>query len=398
MTLDVSRQNGEECLATSSLEVDFALVLASAIDSIRDDPAQLRNTVYQLARIKLEEEAFLREPSVGTQEIRRLNTALETAIRGVEIFALKKESRTPLSLPDINECNRLIGSRDPILTIDHPPIGTSKTQNLAAFLTSAKHVKLRSHIERLLVFVAVSMAVLYATLERHFGSVASPKLQETASTIQAASADPQLVDTRSLRSRIEQSVVGEQRFVADPQQVRLPLPNVYGVFAISDGQLHELDMLPGRVPDQRVLVSAAIKKPSHTILADGRVVFVAYRRDLMTSAPDRVSVRAVAKIMRSMTFDANGKADTARLEDVWTIRSISYQFRVAPVGENSEMFVFRPEIPDFVFPAGRYALVLNGQGYDFTVAGTITEAAQCLERTEAANGTFYSECNRRTAK
>jgi hypothetical protein len=380
-----------------SLEVDFALVLASTIDSIRDDPAQLRSAVYQLARIKLEEEAFLKKSSVNTQEIKRLRTALETAIRGVEIFALKKEARTPLSWRHINECDRVIGSRDPILITGHSPTVTSKTQNRAAFLTSAKHVKLRSHIERLLILAAVSMAVLYATLEKHFGSVTSP----TASTIQAASTDPQLVDTRSLRGRMEQSVLGEQRFVADPHQVRLPLPNVYGVYAISNGQLHELDMLPGRVPDQRVHISAAIKKPSHTILADGRVVFVAYRRDLMTSAPDRVSVRAVAKIMRSMTVDANGKADTATLEDVWTIRSVSYQFRVAPVAEDSEMFVFRPEISDFVFPAGRYALVVNGQAYDFTVAGTITEAAQCLERTEAANGTFYSECNRdqrRTAK
>jgi hypothetical protein len=384
-----------------SLEVDFALVLASTIDSIRDDPAQLRSAVYQLARIKLEEEALLKKSSVNTQEIKRLRTALETAIRGVEIFALKKEARTPGSWRHINECDRVIGSRDPILITGHSPTVTSKTQSRVAFLTSAKHIKLRSHIERLLILAVVSMAVLYATMEKHFGSLASPKLKETASTIKAASADPQLVDTRSLKGRMEQSVVGNQRFVADPQQVRLPLPNVYGVYAISNGQLHELDILPGRVPDQRVHISAAIKKPSHTILADGRVVFVAYRRDLMTSAPDRVSVRAVAKIMRSMTFDANGKAGTGTLEDVWTIRSISYQFRVAPVAENSEMFVFRPEISDFVFPAGRYALVLNGQAYDFTVAGTITEAAQCLERTEAANGTFYSECNRdqrRTAK
>jgi hypothetical protein len=48
---------------------------------------------------------------------------------------------------------------------------------------------------------------------------------------------------------------------------------------------------------------------------------------------------------------------------------------VAPLNENPEMPVLRPENSDFVFPAGRYALVLKGQAYDFTVAGSITDAA-----------------------
>lgn len=44
------------------------------------------------------------------------------------------------------------------------------------------------------------------------------------------------------------------------------------------------------------------------------------------------------------------------------------------------------------FPAGRYSLVLKGQAFDFTVSGPITDPAHCLERTEAANGAYYSEC------
>jgi hypothetical protein len=36
--------------------------------------------------------------------------------------------------------------------------------------------------------------------------------------------------------------------------------------------------------------------------------------------------------------------------------------------------------------------VLKGQAYDFTVDGQITDPAHCMERTEAANGSFYSEC------
>ena len=76
---------------------------------------------------------------------------------------------------------------------------------------------------------------------------------------------------------------------------------------------------------------------------------------------------------------------------MWTIRNVSYDFRVAPLSEGSEMLMIRPENADFVFPAGRYGLVIKGQAYDLTVAGQITEAAQCLEGVKASNGTFYSE-------
>ena len=37
----------------NSPEIDFALVLSRTIDSIKNDPSQLRNTVYELARTKL---------------------------------------------------------------------------------------------------------------------------------------------------------------------------------------------------------------------------------------------------------------------------------------------------------------------------------------------------------
>src|SRR5262249_44908459 len=158
-------------------------------------------------------------------------------------------------------------------------------------------------------------------------------------------------------------------------------------------RLHELEPLAGgRVPDQRVFMSTPIKTPSRTVLPDGRTEFIIYRRDIANNAPDRITVRVIAKVQRAMTFNTAGQASTMDVEDSWTIRNVSYDFRVAPLGDSSEMLVVRPEKEEFVLPSGRYALVIKGQAYDFTVAGPITEAAQCLERVDAANGTFYSEC------
>ena len=138
-------------------------------------------------------------------------------------------------------------------------------------------------------------------------------------------------------------------------------------------------------------MSTTIKSPSRTNLPDGRVVFIVFRRDIASTAPDRVTVRVIARIARAMSFNSTAPAVTP-LNEEWTMRSTSYELRVAPVIEQPEMVLFRPETPDFSFPAGRYALVLKGQGFDFTVSGPITEPGHCLERTEAANGTFYSEC------
>lgn len=56
------------------------------------------------------------------------------------------------------------------------------------------------------------------------------------------------------------------------------------------------------------------------------------------------------------------------------------------------MLIARPDTTDLVRPAGRYGLVIKGQAYDFSIAGHVDDARQCLERIEAANGYFYAEC------
>lgn len=73
------------------------------------------------------------------------------------------------------------------------------------------------------------------------------------------------------------------------------------------------------------------------------------------------------------------------------IRNIAYQFKIAPVPGYPEMVLLRPESPD-PLPPGRYVLSVKRQPYDFTVAGKSKDADHCLERTEAANGIFYSPC------
>jgi hypothetical protein len=230
-------------------------------------------------------------------------------------------------------------------------------------------------------------AVALCVILSQFGLLGPQAPQTAASTVQKnAMPEPKLI-VQAVEQTLQSSAPMQKS-----QSSPFPLPSVYGVYAVSGGQLYELEAVAGRVPDQRVFMSTPIKTPSRTVLADGQIVFIIYRRDVASSAPERVTVRVIAKIMRAMTFDMAGQASLANVEDAWTIRNVSYEFRVAPLSEGPEMLMIRPDNANFVFPAGRYGLVVKGQAYDFTVAGRITEAAQCLEGINASNGTFYSEC------
>ena len=169
-----------------------------------------------------------------------------------------------------------------------------------------------------------------------------------------------------------------------------PLPKSYGVFAVSPGQLFELEPLPIKVPDPRVLVSAEITKPSNVTTPGGNLAFVIFRRDLVNSAPQTATVRVVARVQRATKF-VGGEPAIVPLEGIWRIRSKAYDFKVSPLEGRNEMVVIQPQ-PGFVFAPGRYALVLDGVGYDFTVAGAVTAPEQCLEQVEVVNGVALSEC------
>lgn len=175
-----------------------------------------------------------------------------------------------------------------------------------------------------------------------------------------------------------------------PPPPPFPMPATYGVYVLNNDKLTELDRFTIRVPDARVPISPEIREPSRVVVPDGKVAFVVFRRELVNGAPEKVPVRVVARIAREMTF-TDGKAATNNVDNLWRIRNSAFDFRVAPVNDNRELIVIRPDA-DFVLPAGRYALVINGQGYDFAVAGKITSPQQCLERIETVNGAIYSEC------
>jgi hypothetical protein len=394
------------------MQEDYYSVLARMIAATAQDESQLRRMVYELARNKLRRQLYLQYQHLRRPDIEDQLIELETAITQLESDAAQD---VPLLSQQRNAVNG--GANGPTgteLVLHQSSIqATVLNANLVEILGPATPVPVQLHrVEhahplpplaefdtpyrpwptesprggfwfKTQIAAAILIGiVLFGAFDRRaeivglFSGKSVPPAGATA-VVSPQQTAPQVATTQ---------------VVARPDP-GFPVPSSYGVYALAGGKLVELEALPIRVPDQRVAISGVITAPSPTMLPDGRVQFVVFRRNLMNDAPDRVIVRVVAQVMHALTF-SGGKATMTNVDGSWAVRNNSYEMKVAPVEGNPEMIVIRPQNDGLSLPAGRYALALKNAAYDFTVAGAITDAAHCLERTDVGDTQIYSECRK----
>src|SRR6266700_1780427 len=388
----------DRAVAPFAQEIEYALILSRMINTVNNDPAQIRSTIYEYARAKLKLDTSWEQ--AGERE--RLAGALETAIQGVEAFSLRKEDRGRLEppaptarigqgAPQAVSPSTSITTVGPVTPAPEDMLGPERAYPQA----EVRHIlEVRtSPLVPMLARFCVGMLLFGAVVGLAYYRQRLPILAERWGFFQldssAVTKPPMIPDTQQAAG------LGEAKSaIPPPTSPPFALPSDYGVYALNNGALSELRVLPGQVPDKRIAMSTPIDQPSRTTLPDGKAKFVVFRRDLAGNAPDRIEVRVVARVVRALTFDAKGKPSLVPVSDAWNIRNISYEFRVRPIPGNPEMLLVQSEKPDFSLPAGRYVLALKGEGYDFTIAGNVTDVSQCLERTNAANGAFYSECQK----
>ena len=381
----------DKTVSPHAQEVEFALILSRMINTVKEDPVQLRLSIYEFARARLQIDTSWAEEA----ERERFSAALETAIQGVEQFSARRDEKERLQPPTPSPQIGLGASPA------EPPATSMVTihqVNSAPKSVVLKEVYARPEAESI---AQEQTRVLLSTLARFaigillFSTVAGLAIYSQRTSLLGTSArapsPATLVAKPAIPDPAQQSLVTG---AVSQGALPFPLPTDYGVYALNDAKLSELNLLQEQVPDKRIAMSTPINQSSRTTLPDGKARFVVFRRDLVGSAPDRIEVRVVARVVRALTFDAKGKASFTPVSDAWNIRNLSSEFRVRPISGNPEMLMVQAENPDFVLPAGRYVLVLKNQGYDFTVAGKVTDPSQCLERTDAANGTFYSDCQK----
>src|SRR5438477_2394837 len=116
LATEISATNSADDQGNSSYEIEFALVLSRMIDAAHGDPAQLRNSIYELARVKLRKEVL--RGDVDNEA--RLVNALDVAIRNVEIFSKREDQsqRFPPARSVTAQIARQTAQPAPVLLID----------------------------------------------------------------------------------------------------------------------------------------------------------------------------------------------------------------------------------------------------------------------------------------
>jgi hypothetical protein len=375
--LTPGRHDGSE---PASVEIQFALVIARMIETVHNSPEDMRQAIYDLARYKLQEQFT----HADARDIRPTQQALETAIRGVEAFS-KQQPHVPaapspreLASPGAAEFEQR--SIPPALVPQAPqqPSPNIRTAWINAGKSSQGPWPLfRRAGVMIAIFLGLSLAVQQR--DRLASFARNPAVYEKPAAVEAPR--PPIKATSTLSPAPP---------AAKPVLLR---PTDYGVYAVNDGSLIELQLLPGRPPDMRVAVSAAFKIPRQASIPNGHPKFIVFRRDVVSNIPDRAEVRIVAKIAREFTPEASG-TKPAEGDDMWVIRNISLPYRSSPIADNAEMYELRSEDPASELSPGHYALVLKNQSYAFSIEGKIANPKHCIERIVATNGTFYSDCKK----
>jgi len=360
----------------ASLEVEFALVIARMIDSLKNNPEDMRQAIYELARYKLQEQL----PNVEAGENERTQQALETAIRGVEAFTEQHVGTLAPALHlQLNGPRTASRAGHPFPGLI-PQAGPSSHFNAEAERNAGGSKQTHTpwpRLRRTAAMIAILVAILMTVQQR-----------ERLLSLVHILPEPEQIAT--IEDRIAPLQASKTPARTPPPAKPAPLrPTDYGVYAVDNDALMGLSLLPGRPPDIRVAVSAAITAPSRTMLPNGHPQFIVFRHDLASSVADRAEVRIVAKIAREFSAGIINKKPG---DDTWVMRNISFPFRLSPVTDNPEMFELHSEDPALELTPGRYALVLKTQAYDFSVEGDSIDPKQCIERVVASNGTFYSDC------
>ena len=391
--------------------IDYFAILSKAINGTQTTSAQARAETYEIARAALKKELSLAGLDLTGEQAQQQCAALERAILRVEVSIAqndegcaalerlrKKQRKRAIDQGEVASDSAPQESKSREVVILPPRRGIARTdqfhversrrpdfppyegKNVTIFTLPAENRKPPSFGER-------AVALFGETLRMAFVAMVAVALYVVVSERDKGSEDRAATSTTS---KIAEA--GHAGALHRPVPTGMPRPAVYGVYAIHDGRLIELNPVAAAPVDPRLKTVFQITQPSVTRLATGMLKFVVYRRDLIVGAPEKVSVRVVATLARAMKFDGAGTVVTVPQRETWIIRSSGYDFRVLPVSDDREMIIVRPEDPEFAVPPGRYALMLNGQPYDFVVEGLVIDPAHCVESAPTARGPIFYDC------
>src|SRR5262245_16124153 len=386
-----------------SRPLDYYSILQEAIKTAKHNSSQLRTLVYDRARFNLKRDILYGHPTMGLAELVQQVRDFELAVARIEANAVDEQTSS-IEQPEPFETS-LAASSETFSTasdnnVEILPATPRRsryaqlnpiqwTDNLHNVRWPDEFLSYMRSANRLIGFALLGMAFIGAL----FIAVTlwpSPKASRQIETVDKSPQTGNVISGQSNPG--ERNSSGESRSASLEAAPKLPfpLPTSFGIYALSNNKLVELEALPISVPDPRVALSAEIKNASTATISDHKPAFILFRRDLSNNAPQKVILRVVARMTRE-TKIVNGKPVISNIEGAWRHRDIDRELKISPIAGQREMLIARLD-DDVSLPAGRFALVVNRLGYDFTIDGSVQAPEFCLEGFETANGTVFTQC------
>ena len=369
--------------------LDYYSILQEAIKTAKHNSSQLRALVYERARFNLKRDILYGHSSMGLAELVQHIKDFELAVARIEANAEDAQPSPPeqTEWPDTTETNSsnaveiLPAMRTAPRYAELSPIRW--TDNFQHVRWPEEFLRYVRSANRFIGFALLGMAFVGAIVI----VVTLWPLPKASRQFETANKIPQVGETAVKQSSPNESGLAS---VETSPRLPFPLPTSFGIYLLNDNKLVELEALPINVPDPRVALSAEIKNPSTVTISDHKPAFILFRRDLLNNAPQKVILRVVARMTRE-TKIVNGKPVITKIDGSWRIRDISRELKISPIAGQREMVMARLD-DEVSLPAGRFALVVNRLGYDFTIDGPEQAPESCLEGFEAATGSVFTQC------
>jgi len=372
-------------IPSSMRSLDYYSILQEAIKTAENNSSQVRALVYDRARFNLKRDILYGHTSLGLAELVQHLKDFELAVARIEANAADDQPLSAKQTEHTDESSNTIeilpARRTAPQYAELSPI--KWTDDFHYTRWSEEFLRYLRSLNQFIGFAFLGMAII-GTIVIVVTLWPLPKFPRQ---IEVTNRLPQVSGPSA-----KQSSPSENGPLPTETSTKLPfpLPTSFGIYALNDNKLVELEALPFNVPDPRVALSSEIKNPSTVIISDHKPAFILFRRDLLNNAPQKIMLRVIARTTRE-TKIVSGKRVITDIEGSWRVRDVSRELKVSPIAGQREMLMARLD-DDISLPSGRFALVVSRLGYDFTIDGPVKAPEFCLEGFETTNGTVFTQC------
>ena len=277
--------------------LDYYSMLVETIKNTEHDSAQLRALVYERARFNFKRDVLFGHSFMGLTDLVHQINEFEIAVARIEANPDSYQAKVKY----LEHAKPLAAARDfqnkavqilPPRSASPLYTGLRKLQKLGIFQLTPRvdgvvpEVRFANQLIGILALGTLFIGtVIIAGLLWH--SPFAP------SRVEIADRSP-----RSGETSVKQAN-SDNRGAAPTEnstKAPFPLPTSYGIYALTDNKLTELEALPISIPDSRVALSAEMKKPSSIELANNKPEFIFFRRDLLNNAPQKITLRIIARM------------------------------------------------------------------------------------------------------